>query len=105
MADQATDQATATKPTEKLVHERGIAKTLEGVVKSAKMTKTVVVEVVRRVAHPQYGKFVMHRKRYKAHDEHSTSKVGDRVIIVETRPISKEKRWKIAKTLVKAQAT
>ena len=68
---------------------------LEGVVVSDKMMKTRVVEVTRFKKHPKYLKYFKVKKRFKAHDENNEYKVGDRVIIEETRPISKEKRWKI----------
>ncbi len=70
---------------------------LKGVVVSDKMNKTVVVSVSRFVKHPLYGKFYKISKKYKAHDEGNTFKVGDSVEIVETRPISKDKRFKVVK--------
>jgi len=66
---------------------------LQGVVVSDKGDKTVVVRVERRVMHPVYKKFIMRSKKYAAHDEHNTHKTGDQVRIVESRPISKRKRW------------
>lgn len=72
-----------------------IRKTLEGVVVSDKMNKTVVVEVNRYVKHPKYGKFMTKTKRYKAHDEEGVYKTGDKVKIEETRPISKDKTFKV----------
>ena len=82
--------------------ERGNRKSRVGVVVSNKMTKTVVVKVERRVANRKYGKIVTLAKKYKAHDEKQECQVGDRVRIVETRPISKDKRWRVAETLQKA---
>jgi small subunit ribosomal protein S17 len=82
--------------------ERGNRKTRVGVVVSNKMTKTVVVKVERRVPDPQYGKIVKRREKYKAHDEKQECKIGDRVRIVETRPLSKDKRWRVVETLEKA---
>jgi small subunit ribosomal protein S17 len=82
--------------------ERGTQKSRIGVVVSNKMTKTVVVKVERRVADSKYGKIVTKAEKYKAHDEQQACKIGDRVRIVETRPISKDKRWRVAETLVKA---
>jgi len=70
-------------------------KTLKGVVVSDKMDKTVVVSVSRFVKHPLYGKFYKVSKKYKAHDEENVYKTGDKVEIVETRPISKDKRFKV----------
>jgi small subunit ribosomal protein S17 len=68
---------------------------LKGVVISDKMDKTVVVSVSRFIKHPLYGKFYKVSKKYKAHDENNESKVGDKVEILETRPISKDKRFKV----------
>ena len=70
-----------------------------GVVVSDKMQKTVVVAVETRSAHPKYGKIVVRTRRYKAHDEENQCKVGDRVRIRESRPLSKTKRWAIADIL------
>jgi small subunit ribosomal protein S17 len=70
---------------------------------SDKMTKTRVVLVERRFSHLKYGKFLTARKKYKAHDENNEFKTGDRVVIVEHRPLSREKRWKIIKLLERAQ--
>jgi small subunit ribosomal protein S17 len=75
-----------------------------GLVVSDKMQKTVVVAVENRSAHPKYGKTVVKTRRYKAHDEENTCKVGDRVRIQETRPLSKTKRWQVAEIL-NAKAT
>ncbi len=69
--------------------------TLKGVVVSDKMDKTVVVSVSRFVKHPKYGKFYNISKKYKAHDEDNKYKIGDKVEIVETKPISKDKRFKV----------
>jgi small subunit ribosomal protein S17 len=82
--------------------ERGNRKSRIGVVISNKMAKTVVVKVERRVADRQYGKIVTRAKTYKAHDEAQECKPGDRVRIVETRPMSREKRWRVVETLEKA---
>ena len=81
--------------------ERGRRKTLVGIVVSNKMDKTAVVAVERRVRHPLYKKIVRRTKRYKAHDAANSSNLGDVVRITETRPLSKEKRWRIAQVLVK----
>jgi len=70
-------------------------KVREGLVVSNKMAKTVVVAVETRKVHPLYKKAVRRTKKYKAHDENSACKIGDKVIIVETRPLSKEKRWRV----------
>jgi small subunit ribosomal protein S17 len=74
----------------------------EGRVVSAKMAKTVVVQIERLVEHPLYGKRMMRRQRYLAHDERGECGEGDRVLIVESRPISKQKRWRVSKVLKKA---
>lgn len=76
--------------------ERGRAKTRVGVVTSDKMQKTVVVKVERRVRHPLYKKYVVRSQNYKAHDEDNSCRVGDTVRIVETRPLSKDKRWRVS---------
>ena len=82
--------------------ERGNRKSRIGVVVSNKMTKTVVVKVERRVADRKYGKIVMKAEKYKAHDENQQCKIGDKVRMVETRPMSKDKRWRVAEVLEKA---
>ena len=70
-------------------------KVLKGVVVSDKMDKTVVVKVTRFVEHPKYGKRIKKTKKYKAHDENNSKKIGDKVEIEETRPISKDKKFKV----------
>jgi small subunit ribosomal protein S17 len=82
--------------------ERGNPKSRIGVVVSNKMTKTVVVRVERRVPDAKYGKIIRRAEKYKAHDEKQECKIGDRVRIVETRPLSKDKRWRVAETIEKA---
>ena len=82
---------------------RGSRKTRVGVVVSDKMQKTVVVAVERRVPHPVYGKMVTRTTRFKAHDEANSSKVGDRVRIMETRPLSKDKRWRVVEIVERAR--
>jgi len=67
--------------------------TIEGVVVSNKMQKTIVVKVDRRVIHSAYKKYVVRSRRFKAHDEKNDAKIGDRVQLVESRPLSREKRW------------
>ena len=74
----------------------------EGVVVSAKMIKTVVVRVERLVAHPLYGKRIRLHQRYKAHDEKGECREGDRVLLIETRPLSKDKRWRVSRILKRA---
>ena len=80
----------------------GVKKTREGVVVSDKMTKTRVVRIERVFRHPRYQRVITRSKRQKAHDEQNASKVGDRVLIEETRPLSKEKRWRILQVLASA---
>jgi len=82
----------------------GHRKQRTGVVLSNKMDKTVVVVVERLVKHPKYKKYLRARKKYKAHDEQNSCGVGDRVEIIETRPLSKEKRWAVKSVLKKAAA-
>ena len=84
---------------------RGRAKTREGIVVSDKMDKTVVVMVERLVQHPKYKKYVKRRKKVKAHDESNQCHVGDRVLIVECRPLSRDKRWRVSKVLERGHAT
>ncbi|MFT3990004.1 MAG: 30S ribosomal protein S17 [Luteolibacter sp.] len=76
-----------------------LRKTRVGVVVSNKMEKTIVVEHVARVPHPKFNKIVKRSKKYYVHDENSSAQIGDRVRIVETRPVSKLKRWAIAEVL------
>ena len=75
-----------------------------GRVVSDKMHKTIIVEVERRVQHSQYTRTIKRTSRFHAHDEGNTAKVGDRVLIEETRPLSKKKRWQLREILVKAEA-
>ncbi len=82
---------------------RGYRKAREGYVVSDKMDKTVVVIVEDRVMHPKYGKVIRRTKKYRAHDEANACGVGDRVLLMETRPISATKRWRVAEILEKAK--
>ncbi len=84
-------------------NERGIRRTISGTVTSAAMDKTVVVAVIRRVRDPRFHKFLTRRVKYKAHDEHNTCSVGDVVELVESRPYSKTKRWRVSRTLEKSR--
>ena len=81
----------------------GTRKVREGVVTSTAMDKTIVVEARRLMRHPRYKRVVRRRARYQAHDEHNECGVGDRVRIMETRPLSKTKRWRLASVLEKAK--
>ncbi|HTR69693.1 MAG TPA: 30S ribosomal protein S17 [Mycobacteriales bacterium] len=82
---------------------RGFRKTREGYVVSDKMDKTVTVEVEDRVLHPRYGKTIRRTKKVKAHDEAGQVGVGDRVLLMETRPLSATKRWRVVQILEKAK--
>lgn len=82
----------------------GQRKERQGVVVSDKMDKTVVVLVERLVQHPAYKKYVRQRKKYKAHDPENRCRIGDQVSIVETRPLSREKRW-LVRSILKQAAT
>jgi small subunit ribosomal protein S17 len=83
--------------------ERNNRKTREGLVVSNKMDKTAVVAVVERVRHPKYGKFMMRTKKLYAHDETNDANIGDRVRVMETRPLSKNKRWRLVEILERAK--
>jgi small subunit ribosomal protein S17 len=83
--------------------ERAKRKVREGVVVSDSMDKTIVVAVVERVRHPKYNKFVLQTKRLYAHDESNDVNVGDKVRVMETRPLSKTKRWRVAEILERAK--
>ena len=96
MTDAATEATTETKP-------RTYRKVRVGTVVSDKMEKTVVVQVADLKSHPLYKKVLKHRVRFKAHDESNQCKVGDLVRIMETRPISKEKRWRVVEIVEKAR--
>jgi small subunit ribosomal protein S17 len=89
--------------TQDVGEQRGYRKTREGLVVSDKMDKTVVVEVEDRVKHPKYGKVLRRTKKYKAHDEQNQCGVGDRVLLMETRPMSATKRWRVAEILERAK--
>lgn len=92
----AATTAEATEP-------RGRRKVREGLVVSDKMDKTVVVEVEDRVKHALYGKVLRRTSRLKAHDEANEAGIGDRVLLMETRPLSKTKRWRIVEIVQKAR--
>jgi small subunit ribosomal protein S17 len=85
------------------VIERNLRKTRIGNVVSDKMDKTIVVAIEDNVKHPLYKKVIKHTERFKAHDENNECKEGDRVLIMETRPLSKDKRWRLVKVLVRAK--
>ena len=81
--------------------ERNLRKQREGIVTSNKMDKTITVEVQRRVKHPIYGKFVKKTSKLTAHDEQNQCDIGDLVRVMETRPISKNKRWRLTEIVEK----
>jgi small subunit ribosomal protein S17 len=83
--------------------ERKFRKTRIGVVSSSKMDKTITVKVVRKLKHPKYGKFVKKTKKFHAHDETNQCGIGDVVKIMETRPLSKTKRWRLVEIIEKAK--
>jgi small subunit ribosomal protein S17 len=97
MAETGETQATTS------ANARGTRKERVGVVVSDKMQKTVVVALERRYPHPLYGKMVTRTKRVKVHDEENTAKVGDKVRITETRPMSKDKRWRVVEIVERAR--
>ena len=82
---------------------RGYRKTRTGVVVSDKMDKTIVVAIKTKVRHPLYGKMVNRTRKFKAHDEENACGIGDTVRIMETRPLSKDKRWRVAEIIEKAK--
>ncbi len=82
---------------------RGQRKTVVGIVTSDKMQKTITVETERRVMHPRYKKFVRAATRVKAHDEHNDAHVGDTVRLMETRPLSKTKAWRLIEVVERAR--
>ena len=93
----------ATGGTHPETETRGYRKGREGLVVSDKMDKTVVVEVEDRVKHALYGKVMRRTSRLKAHDENNECGIGDRVLLMETRPLSATKRWRVAEILEKAK--
>jgi small subunit ribosomal protein S17 len=92
-----------TETTSATTSPRGFRKTREGYVVSDKMNKTVTVEVEDRVQHPRYGKTIRRTTKVKAHDEANSAGVGDRVLLMETRPLSATKRWRVVQIIEKAK--
>ncbi len=86
-----------------MAEARGLRKTRTGVVVSDKMDKTIVVEIRTRVKHPLYGKIMNRTNRLKAHDENNECGIGDTVRVMETRPLSKDKRWRLVEIIEKAK--
>jgi small subunit ribosomal protein S17 len=101
MADTMNNQTAAHGAGEQA--KRGARKVRTGLVVSDKMQKTVVVQIDRRVPHPVYGKMVTRSKKFKAHDEENSAKTGDTVRIMETRPLSKDKRWRVVEIIERAR--
>lgn len=88
--------------TETETQQRGRRRVLTGIVVSDKMQKTIVVKVDRRVRHERYGKIITISNKYKAHDEKRDAKAGDRVEIIESRPLSRDKRWALRRIVLKS---
>ncbi len=86
-----------------MMEQRGYRKTRTGVVVSDKMDKTIVVAIKTKVRHPLYGKMVNRTRKFKAHDENNECGIGDTVRIMETRPLSKDKRWRLVEIIEKAK--
>lgn len=97
------DKEVTEQPAAAAANSRLSRKTREGLVVSDKMDKTIVVNVEERVKHPLYGKVLRRNIKLKAHDEANTAGIGDRVLIMETRPLSATKRWRIVEVLEKAK--
>ncbi len=89
--------------TQNAAEARATRKTRTGLVVSDKMQKTVVVAIERRVPHPLYSKMITRTKRVKAHDEENSAKTGDTVRIAETKPLSKDKRWRVVEIISRAR--
>ena len=85
------------------MENRNLRKERIGVVSSNKMDKSIIVAEVKKVKHPMYGKFVLNTKKYVAHDEQNDCNIGDTVKIMETRPLSKSKRWRLVEILQRAK--
>jgi small subunit ribosomal protein S17 len=98
-----SETSTETASTTAVDLDRGNRKVREGLVVSDKMAKTVVVAVEDRVQHPLYGKTIRRTRKYKAHDEANSCGVGDRVLLMETRPLSATKHWRVVEILEKAK--
>jgi small subunit ribosomal protein S17 len=99
----ASAQATETTETAETPESRNARKVREGLVTSAGMDKTVVITVVERVRHAKYNKFVLRTKKLYAHDEGNDAGVGDKVRVMETRPLSKSKRWRLVEVVERAR--
>jgi small subunit ribosomal protein S17 len=102
VANQASSPAKS-DPADARTRPQSRKRELVGVVTSDKMNKTRVVTVERRLAHAKYGKYMTKRAKYKAHDEKNEYRVGDRVVIVESRPLSRQKRWRVERLVERPQ--
>lgn len=85
------------------MEQRNLRRTITGKVVSDKMDKTIVVAIVRNIKHPLYKKIMKRTKKFKAHDENNECRIGDTVKLMETRPLSKEKRWRLVSIIKKAE--
>ncbi len=99
MSSESTTSTATAPPTGAATRARGLRKSRVGQVVSANANKTAVIETVTRVPHPRFGKIIKQIKKFHAHDEENTAQVGDVVRIMETRPISKLKRWRVVEIL------
>jgi len=103
MSTAATDNsATSVTSAPAATDTRGARKRVIGKVVSDKMTKSIVVQVTDQVRHPMYGKFIKRNQKFHAHDETNDAKTGDTVELIETRPLSKTKRWRLVKVITRA---
>lgn len=103
MSEPTTTETPETTESADAAAERSARKVREGVVVSDSMDKTVTVAVIERVRHPRYNKFVQRTKKLYVHDETNDAGLGDRVRVMETRPLSKNKRWRIVEILERAK--
>jgi len=104
MSEETVTKTPVETPVETSAEQgRNARKVREGVVVSNKMDKTAVIAVIERVRHPKYGKFMMRTKKLYAHDETNDVNIGDRVRLMETRPTSKNKRWRVTEVLERAK--
>lgn len=99
MSELETATAAAGQPSA----ERTVRKEKIGLVVSDKMNKTIIVAVERKVKHPMYGKFIKKTTKFAAHDENNDAHLGDKVLIMETRPLSKTKRWRLVRVVERAK--
>lgn len=103
MSEENVNDPAATEAASTATESRSARKVREGTVVSNKMDKTAVVAVIERVRHPKYGKFMMRTKKLYAHDEANDANIGDKVRVMETRPLSKNKRWRVVEILERAK--